>query len=130
MNTFMIATELYIMNTQVEESDEEGMEAMVIMEFTVQKLDAWINGVCYGDLVTAAEAGMLEITAEEAEQAWIDMTEKQGVNNDGSNCVDQSKLFTEPPLLAATGSDPTIGGSPEADLMTDSGRRLKYKAKA
>merc|ERR1719171_2356215 len=86
--------------------------------------------VCYADLVAAAEQGLLEISPEDAEQAWIDMTEKQGVNNDGSDCVDQSKLFTEPPLLAASGSDPTIGGSPEADLMTAGGRRLKYKAKA
>merc|ERR1719460_2446962 len=103
----MIAIELYIMNTDVDESDPESGETMAVMELCVQKLDAWINGkcfgetdrevvmeaiaiiyglaapkgdpatmVCYDDLLVAAESGLLDISEDEAEQAWIDMTEK------------------------------------------------------
>merc|ERR1719197_1932658 len=56
------------------------------------------------------------------------MTEKNGVNNDGSDCVDSSKLFKTPPLLAPEGSDPTVGGSSSTDLLTEGGRARRLKA--
>merc|ERR1719161_1893689 len=155
----MIAIELYIMNTVIDPADETAVAEMDTMMACVLKLDAWINGKCFGeadrkvvtagisiifglaapkgdpatmvcleDMVQAAEMGILDVSAEEAEQAWIDITEKNGVNNDGSRCVDASKLDKPPPMLAADGAAPAVETTASVDALT--GRRLRYVQKA
>jgi hypothetical protein len=160
MNNFMIAIELYLLSTKVEEDDDEGLEKLEVMHVAVLKIDAWINGKCFGDydrgvvveaiaiifglaapkgdigtmvckkdLMAAVEQGLLNIDEEEVTDAWTEMTEKLGSNNDGSMCVDSSKLLKEGELLAPEdgAESPEVDSAAGASLTT---RRLRAVNKA